>query len=189
LERHSERYDTWEFDLLLYGGLLLFCYCFAAFDCLLPAVVCSLVCLREFCSIYCCILFVAIVVLLICNCFDALVRSVSYSSVSLAANPRQSEFVVAYWFKRVLIEELVNRKNYSMLVEQCSTGAREESEKFSDMNIDPFKGVGNGGVASSSGSSSLGPYLANGGNVDKSYHSLSNDFSFHQGISSLHLPR
>ncbi|KAI8026494.1 Serine/threonine protein phosphatase 2A 55 kDa regulatory subunit B alpha isoform [Camellia lanceoleosa] len=63
----------------------------------------------------------------------------------------------------------------------CARGAREESKKFSDMNIDPFKGVGNGGVASSSGSSSLGPYLANGGNVDKSYHSLSNDFSFPPG--------
>ncbi|KAF5931960.1 hypothetical protein HYC85_028131 [Camellia sinensis] len=62
-------------------------------------------------------------------------------------------------------------------------------KKISDMNIDPFKAVGNGGVASSSGSSSPRPYLANGGNPDKSYHSLSNDFSFPPGgIPSLHLP-
>ncbi|KAI7986547.1 Serine/threonine protein phosphatase 2A 55 kDa regulatory subunit B beta isoform [Camellia lanceoleosa] len=62
-------------------------------------------------------------------------------------------------------------------------------KKISDMNIDPFKAVGNGGVASSSGSSSPRPYLANGGNPDKSYHSLSNDVSFPPGgIPSLHLP-
>ncbi|CAL5439542.1 unnamed protein product [Camellia sinensis] len=62
-------------------------------------------------------------------------------------------------------------------------------KKISDMNIDPFKAVGNGGVASSSGSSSPRPYLANGGNPDKSYHSLSNDFSFPPGgIPSLRLP-
>ncbi|KAL7162598.1 hypothetical protein ACSBR2_042982 [Camellia fascicularis] len=62
-------------------------------------------------------------------------------------------------------------------------------KKISDMNIDPFKAVGNGGVASSSGSSTPRPYLANGGNPDKSYHSLSNDFSFPPGgIPSLHLP-
>ncbi|GMP64305.1 hypothetical protein CsSME_00025649 [Camellia sinensis var. sinensis] len=62
-------------------------------------------------------------------------------------------------------------------------------KKISDMNINPFKAVGNGGVASSGGFSSLRPYLANGGNADKSYHSLSNDFSFPPGgISSLHLP-
>ncbi|KAF5939039.1 hypothetical protein HYC85_023298 [Camellia sinensis] len=57
------------------------------------------------------------------------------------------------------------------------------------MNIDPFKAVGNGGVTSSSGSSTPTPYLANGENADKSYHSLSNDFSFPpRGISSLYLP-
>ncbi|GMQ10138.1 hypothetical protein CsSME_00053262 [Camellia sinensis var. sinensis] len=62
-------------------------------------------------------------------------------------------------------------------------------KKISDMNIDPFKAVGNGGVTSSSGSSTPTPYLANGENADKSYHSLSNDFSFPpRGISSLYLP-
>ncbi|THG12902.1 hypothetical protein TEA_021380 [Camellia sinensis var. sinensis] len=57
-------------------------------------------------------------------------------------------------------------------------------KKISDMNINPFKAVGNGGVTSSSGSSTPTPYLANGENADKSYHSLSNDFSFPpRGIS------
>ncbi|KAI8029873.1 Serine/threonine protein phosphatase 2A 55 kDa regulatory subunit B alpha isoform [Camellia lanceoleosa] len=71
---------------------------------------------------------------------------------------------------------------------QFHPGAREESEIFFDMNINSFKAAGNGDVANSSGSSSLGPYLANGGNADKSYHSLSDDFLFPPGgISSLHL--
>ncbi|KAI7979811.1 hypothetical protein LOK49_Contig242G00003 [Camellia lanceoleosa] len=62
-------------------------------------------------------------------------------------------------------------------------------KKIFDMNINPFKAVGNGGVTSSSGSSTPTPYLANGENADKSYHSLSNDFSFPpRGISSLYLP-
>ncbi|THG13427.1 hypothetical protein TEA_014243 [Camellia sinensis var. sinensis] len=65
------------------------------------------------------------------------------------------------------------------------SGVREEVKKISNMNIDLFKAVGNGSVASSSGSSSPRPYLANGGNLDKSYHSLSNEFSFPSGGISL----
>ncbi|CAL5373909.1 unnamed protein product [Camellia sinensis] len=62
-------------------------------------------------------------------------------------------------------------------------------KKISDMNIDPSKAVGNGGVASSSVSSSPRSYLANGGYTDRSCNNLSNDFSFPPGgIPSLHLP-
>ncbi|KAL7191198.1 hypothetical protein ACSBR2_023298 [Camellia fascicularis] len=62
-------------------------------------------------------------------------------------------------------------------------------KKISDMNIDPSKAVGNGGVASSSVSSSPRSYLANGGYTDRSCNNLSNDFSFPPGgIPSLRLP-
>ncbi|THG23543.1 hypothetical protein TEA_021317 [Camellia sinensis var. sinensis] len=62
-------------------------------------------------------------------------------------------------------------------------------KKISDMNIDPSKAVGNGGIASSSVSSSPRSYLANGGYTDRSCNNLSNDFSFPPGgIPSLRLP-
>ncbi|KAJ0008350.1 hypothetical protein Pint_28807 [Pistacia integerrima] len=62
-------------------------------------------------------------------------------------------------------------------------------KKISDMNLDPLKAVANGSVASSSNASSPKPYLANGGCVDKSYSSLSNEFSIPLGgIPSLRLP-
>ncbi|GFZ08134.1 protein phosphatase 2A, regulatory subunit PR55 [Actinidia rufa] len=62
-------------------------------------------------------------------------------------------------------------------------------KKISEMNIDLSKAVGNGGVASSSVSSSSRSYLANGGYPDRSSNYLSNDFSFPPGgIPSLHLP-
>ncbi|XP_031257823.1 serine/threonine protein phosphatase 2A 55 kDa regulatory subunit B beta isoform-like [Pistacia vera] len=62
-------------------------------------------------------------------------------------------------------------------------------KKISDMNLDPLKAVANGSVASSSNASSPKPYLANGGCLDKSYSSLSNEFSIPPGgIPSLRLP-
>ncbi|XP_059645577.1 serine/threonine protein phosphatase 2A 55 kDa regulatory subunit B beta isoform isoform X2 [Cornus florida] len=62
-------------------------------------------------------------------------------------------------------------------------------KKISDMNVDPSKAVGNGGVASSSVSSSPKQCVANGGYPDRSYNYLSNDFSFPAGgIPSLRLP-
>ncbi|KAL6996357.1 Serine/threonine protein phosphatase 2A 55 kDa regulatory subunit B beta isoform [Sarracenia purpurea var. burkii] len=54
-------------------------------------------------------------------------------------------------------------------------------KKMSDMNIDPSKAIGNGGVASSSVSSNPRPHIANGGYPDKSYNYLSNDFLFPPG--------
>lgn len=57
------------------------------------------------------------------------------------------------------------------------------------MNLDPLKAVANGSAASSSNASSPKPYLANGGCLDKSYSSLSNEFSIPPGgIPSLRLP-
>ncbi|KAF7843458.1 serine/threonine protein phosphatase 2A 55 kDa regulatory subunit B beta isoform isoform X2 [Senna tora] len=62
-------------------------------------------------------------------------------------------------------------------------------KKISDMNVDPSKAMGNGGIASSSNSSNPRPYLANGGSPEKSYSNLSNDLSFPPGgIPSLRLP-
>ncbi|PIN11852.1 Serine/threonine protein phosphatase 2A, regulatory subunit [Handroanthus impetiginosus] len=62
-------------------------------------------------------------------------------------------------------------------------------KKIADMNVDPSKAAGNGGIASSSVSSSPKPYLANGACSDRSYNSLSNDLSFPPGgIPSLRLP-
>ncbi|XP_057459514.1 serine/threonine protein phosphatase 2A 55 kDa regulatory subunit B beta isoform-like isoform X3 [Actinidia eriantha] len=62
-------------------------------------------------------------------------------------------------------------------------------KKISDMNMDASKAVGNGGVASSSISSSPRPYVANGGYPDKSHNYMSNDFSFSPGVAqSLRLP-
>ncbi|XP_004486807.1 serine/threonine protein phosphatase 2A 55 kDa regulatory subunit B beta isoform-like isoform X2 [Cicer arietinum] len=64
-------------------------------------------------------------------------------------------------------------------------------KKISDMNVDPSKTMGNGGVASSSNSGSPRPCLANGGysDSDRSYNYLSTDFSFPPGgIPSLRLP-
>lgn len=59
-------------------------------------------------------------------------------------------------------------------------------KKVSTMNVDPSKPVGNGSNASSSNSSSSGPYLANGGSPDRY---PSNDLSFPvRGIQSLRLP-
>ncbi|KAG7014027.1 Serine/threonine protein phosphatase 2A 55 kDa regulatory subunit B beta isoform [Cucurbita argyrosperma subsp. argyrosperma] len=59
-------------------------------------------------------------------------------------------------------------------------------KKVSTMNVDPSKPVGNGSNASSSNSSSSGPYLANGGSPDRY---PSNDPSFPaRGIQSLRLP-
>ncbi|XP_022147548.1 serine/threonine protein phosphatase 2A 55 kDa regulatory subunit B beta isoform-like [Momordica charantia] len=59
-------------------------------------------------------------------------------------------------------------------------------KKVSTMNVDPSKSVGNGNNASSSNSSSSGPYLANGGSPDRY---PSNDLSFTaRGIQSLRLP-
>ncbi|KAH7858426.1 hypothetical protein Vadar_023756 [Vaccinium darrowii] len=58
-------------------------------------------------------------------------------------------------------------------------------KKISEMNIDPSKAVGNGGVPSSSVSSSSRSHLANGGYPEKSC----NDFPFPPGgIPSLRLP-
>ncbi|GFZ04245.1 protein phosphatase 2A, regulatory subunit PR55 [Actinidia rufa] len=57
-------------------------------------------------------------------------------------------------------------------------------KKISDMNMDASKAVGNGGVASSSISSSPRPYVANGANPDKSHNYMSNDFSFSPGSLS-----
>ncbi|XP_044478801.1 serine/threonine protein phosphatase 2A 55 kDa regulatory subunit B beta isoform-like isoform X1 [Mangifera indica] len=63
-------------------------------------------------------------------------------------------------------------------------------KKISDMNLDPLKAVANGSVASSSNASSPKPYLANGGCLDKSSSSLSNEFFIPPGgIPSLRLPR
>lgn len=57
------------------------------------------------------------------------------------------------------------------------------------MNVDPSKAVSNGTVASSSSSNSHRTCLANGGSPERSYNSLSNDFSFPSGgIPSLRLP-
>ena len=62
-------------------------------------------------------------------------------------------------------------------------------KKLSEMNVDPLKPMGNGCIASSSNSSSTGPYLANGGFPDRSHNYISNDFSFPPGgIPSLRLP-
>ncbi|PSS07363.1 Serine/threonine protein like [Actinidia chinensis var. chinensis] len=62
-------------------------------------------------------------------------------------------------------------------------------KKISDMNMDASKAVGNGGVASSSISSSPRSYVANGGYPDKSHNYMSNDFSFSPGVAqSLRLP-
>ncbi|KAJ6963705.1 serine/threonine protein phosphatase 2A 55 kDa regulatory subunit B beta isoform-like [Populus alba x Populus x berolinensis] len=60
-------------------------------------------------------------------------------------------------------------------------------KKISEMNVDPSKAVGNGGVASSSNSSIGKQYLANGG--DKSHNLPSNDLSISPGgFPSLRLP-
>ena len=60
-------------------------------------------------------------------------------------------------------------------------------KKISEMNVDPSKAVGNGGVASSSNSSIGKQYLANGG--DKSHNLPSNDLSIPPGgFPSLRLP-
>lgn len=57
------------------------------------------------------------------------------------------------------------------------------------MNVDTFKSSGSGSAASSSVSSGPKQCVANGGCQDRSYNSLSNDFSFPPGgISSLRLP-
>ncbi|XP_030457544.1 serine/threonine protein phosphatase 2A 55 kDa regulatory subunit B beta isoform isoform X5 [Syzygium oleosum] len=62
-------------------------------------------------------------------------------------------------------------------------------KKISEMNVDPSKAVSNGTVASSSSSNSHRTCLANGGSPERSYDSLSNDFSFPPGgIPSLRLP-
>ncbi|KAH6801500.1 Protein phosphatase 2A [Perilla frutescens var. hirtella] len=62
-------------------------------------------------------------------------------------------------------------------------------KKISEINVDSSKAAGNGGVASSSVSSSSKQFLANGDCSDRSYNSLSNDISFPPGgIPSLRLP-
>ncbi|KAK6153603.1 hypothetical protein DH2020_013242 [Rehmannia glutinosa] len=62
-------------------------------------------------------------------------------------------------------------------------------KKISDINVEPSKAAGNGGIASSSVSSSPKQYLANGDCAVQSYNSLSNDLSFPPGgIPSLRLP-
>ncbi|XP_044486540.1 serine/threonine protein phosphatase 2A 55 kDa regulatory subunit B beta isoform-like isoform X2 [Mangifera indica] len=62
-------------------------------------------------------------------------------------------------------------------------------KKISEMNLDPLKGVANGSVASSSNASNPKIYLANGGCLDKSYSSPSNDCFIPPGsIPSLRLP-
>ncbi|KAF6138191.1 hypothetical protein GIB67_011031 [Kingdonia uniflora] len=62
-------------------------------------------------------------------------------------------------------------------------------KKVSEMNLDSSKTAVNGSVVGSSSSSSPKTYLANGGCTDRSYNSLSNEFSFPPGgIPSLRLP-
>ncbi|KAK3220161.1 hypothetical protein Dsin_014131 [Dipteronia sinensis] len=62
-------------------------------------------------------------------------------------------------------------------------------KKISEMNMDPSKAVGNGGVASSSNSANPKSYLANGGCPERSSSYLNSDFSFPPGgIPSLRLP-
>ncbi|KAL6972733.1 hypothetical protein U1Q18_026906 [Sarracenia purpurea var. burkii] len=69
------------------------------------------------------------------------------------------------------------------------TVQEKKVKKISETNIDLSKAVGNGGVFSSSVSSSSRSYLANGGYPDRSCNYLSNDFSFPpEGIPSLRLP-
>ncbi|KAK6911952.1 WD40 repeat [Dillenia turbinata] len=62
-------------------------------------------------------------------------------------------------------------------------------KKISEMNVDPSKAAGNGGIASSSAMVIPKPLLANGGSIDRAYSYLSNDFSFPpEGFPSLRLP-
>ncbi|XP_041990554.1 serine/threonine protein phosphatase 2A 55 kDa regulatory subunit B beta isoform-like isoform X1 [Salvia splendens] len=62
-------------------------------------------------------------------------------------------------------------------------------KKISEINVDSGKAAGNGGIASSSVSSSSKKFLANGDCSDPSYNSLSNDVSFPPGgLPSLRLP-
>ena len=62
-------------------------------------------------------------------------------------------------------------------------------KKISEINVDSGKAAGNGGIASSSVSSSSKKFLANGDCSDPSYNSLSNELSFPPGgLPSLRLP-
>ncbi|GAV60519.1 hypothetical protein CFOL_v3_04049 [Cephalotus follicularis] len=64
----------------------------------------------------------------------------------------------------------------------------KKAKKISEMNVDHSKGLGNGNIATSSTSSSLKSYLANGG-PDRSYNCGSYELSFPAGgIPSLRLP-
>lgn len=73
-----------------------------------------------------------------------------------------------------------------MRVEQVQ---EKKVKKVSDYNVDPSKAVGNGSTASSSNSSSLKAYLANGGSPERPSSSLGGNLSLPaEGISSLHLP-
>lgn len=62
-------------------------------------------------------------------------------------------------------------------------------KKISEMNVDPSKAAGNGGVANASVSAGPNNNLANGSYLDQSYNCLSKDASFPpRVISSLRLP-
>lgn len=62
-------------------------------------------------------------------------------------------------------------------------------KKIADMNMDSFKSVGNGSIATSSVTSSNKlSHTANGEYTDKSYCSLNKDFSSLGAIQSLRLP-
>ncbi|KVI05876.1 Protein phosphatase 2A, regulatory subunit PR55 [Cynara cardunculus var. scolymus] len=62
-------------------------------------------------------------------------------------------------------------------------------KKIADMNMDPSKAVGNGNIASSSVSfSHKSSHTTNGEYTDKSYTTLTKDFSPSGGIQSLRLP-
>ncbi|PWA84879.1 protein phosphatase 2A regulatory subunit PR55 [Artemisia annua] len=62
-------------------------------------------------------------------------------------------------------------------------------KKIADMNMDSFKSVGNGSIATSSvTSSNKSSHTANGEYTDKSYCSLNKDFSSLGAIQSLRLP-
>lgn len=62
-------------------------------------------------------------------------------------------------------------------------------KKISEINVDTSKAAGNGGIASSSVTSSSKQFLANGDSSDRAHNPLSNDLSFPPGgVPSLRLP-
>ncbi|CAA3017244.1 serine threonine phosphatase 2A 55 kDa regulatory subunit B beta isoform isoform X1 [Olea europaea subsp. europaea] len=106
------------------------------------------------------------------------------------------------YLKSLEIEEKINKIRWCQMANNAlfllSTNDKtikfwkvqeKKVKKISEMNVDPSKAAGNGGVANASVSAGPNNNLANGSYLDQSYNCLSKDASFPpRVISSLRLP-